>query len=1177
MLYLHRSSQTWLPRYFAGALLVLLLCGMPILAAQEAEERPETPQITVEMVEGGMSLAEANESLSDEQRAELMGILQQNLELARASEEWAAQAAQFEQQIEEAPALLENLQEIMSEPPVPIDVMGDIPEDAPLSYYDGLVTRLETELSTAIALRNELEAEPNRRANRRRQAPELLLAARNRLEELPQTLLEVDGDDPPAIVQAKQQQNQLRRQVVEHEIQALEWELQSYDARTQVLVLRTDRAIRNVALLEDAVERARDLLSEQRQYFAQRATQEAREMQFEAAGADPLVRERVEAIAEANSALVEKRTGEEGLIGRIEAVAAEEQRLNREKIRIEGERLNLEEKIDTIGLNNATGLLLRNQRSYLPNLRQLRRDQRERQELITQVQIKQIQFREQRMELANIDSAVSAILAEVAPSVEGDERENLRALLRDMLQTQRNNLDALLETYGDYIDRLILLDTREKELILLVNDFSSYIDERVLWIRSGTPMSLEHVLNTWAALQWFLEPTHWENLGFSAYMDLYEYPYIYVFYLVIIGVWLIIRKKIRRAIVEDSKKAGNPRCTTYVPTLRTFIETILISIPLPIFFAFLAWRCSVMTYGEDFVRSLAPGFLSLTFLLLTFNTYRHILRSGGLGITHFGWLERPALQVRNIMRWFLVIAMPFVFIVEVMEWTNNEDWKEALGRNALMIMMILLALLAWKALHPTRGPVQQILEHRLLEGQTRIRKFWFWLGVGTPAGLTIAAGMGYFYSAWAITYELYLAATLLLGFMLTYGMIMRWTLLAHRALRIEQAKKRLAAMRAKALEEAEAKEESVGEAVEIEEEEIDLQKVDEQSQRLVKGLMGVSLVVVAWFIWSDQLNAINILDRVTLWPSSGVTTETITTPDGSEVQTITEFARDVTLANLFMAFLIGFFTFLATRNLPGLLEISLLQRMQLGSGERYAITTIARYIITAVGVVMVFNAVNIGWSNVQWLVAALSVGLGFGLQEIFANFVSGIILLFERPIRVGDVVTIGNTSGTVSKIRIRATTITDFDRKELIVPNREFVTGQLINWTLSDATLRVVIPIGIAYGSDTEKAIQLLKQAADQHPLVLEDPGPNVFFVGFGGSSLDLELRCFSPSIDHLLKIRHDLHLDIDKRFRANNIEIAFPQQDIHVRGLEEQLKVLAENKARQVRVEDSGNATTES
>ena len=245
---------------------------------------------------------------------------------------------------------------------------------------------------------------------------------------------------------------------------------------------------------------------------------------------------------------------------------------------------------------------------------------------------------------------------------------------------------------------------------------------------------------------------------------------------------------------------------------------------------------------------------------------------------------------------------------------------------------------------------------------------------------------------------------------------------------------------------------------------------------------------------------------------------------------------------------------LASRNLPGLLELAVLQRLPMDHGGRNAITTLCRYACILAGCIIAFNTIGIQWSSIQWLVAALTVGLGFGLQEIFANFVSGLIILFERPVRIGDVVTIDNVTGSVSRIQIRATTITDWDRKEYIVPNKEFVTGKLLNWTLSDKTNRIVVRVGVAYGTDTENALSMLQEIADEHPLILSDPPPVVGFEGFGDSSLDLVLRCFLPSLDNRLKVTTQLHVLIDRRFKDAGIEIAFPQRDLHIRSLPQQI-----------------------
>ena len=307
----------------------------------------------------------------------------------------------------------------------------------------------------------------------------------------------------------------------------------------------------------------------------------------------------------------------------------------------------------------------------------------------------------------------------------------------------------------------------------------------------------------------------------------------------------------------------------------------------------------------------------------------------------------------------------------------------------------------------------------------------------------------------------------------------------------------------------------------------------------------MALAIGCWLIWVDVLPALSILDQCHLWSYRAFVHDT--TGESSHLQSV---VVHVTLGDVLLSGLVVLMTMVAGRNLPGLLEIAFLQRLPLDPGGRYAITTVSRYVITLVGVAIAFWMIGVGWSNVQWLVAAMTVGLGFGLQEIFANFVSGLIILFERPMRVGDTVTIGGTTGAVSRIRIRATTITDGDRKELIVPNKEFITGQLINWTLSDSTLRMVTRVGVAYGSDIGQVRQLLLQAAQQDPRILREPAATAVLSQFGDSTLDFELWTFVNGLDQFADIRHDLNARIDQLFREAGIEMAFPQRDVHVRSV---------------------------
>ncbi|HSQ06807.1 MAG TPA: mechanosensitive ion channel domain-containing protein [Chromatiaceae bacterium] len=196
---------------------------------------------------------------------------------------------------------------------------------------------------------------------------------------------------------------------------------------------------------------------------------------------------------------------------------------------------------------------------------------------------------------------------------------------------------------------------------------------------------------------------------------------------------------------------------------------------------------------------------------------------------------------------------------------------------------------------------------------------------------------------------------------------------------------------------------------------------------------------------------------------------------------------------------------------------------------------------------MVFSALGLSWSQVQWLVAALGVGIGFGLQEIVANFISGLIILFERPVRVGDVVTIGGVTGTVSRIQIRATTIRNWDQQELLVPNKQFITGDLLNWSLTDSINRVVITVGVDYGADTRLAMGLLLDAARENQHVLKEPCPLVAFQGFGDNALTLSLRCYLGTMEERLMVTTELHQAVYDKLSAAGIGIAYPQRVVHL------------------------------
>jgi len=292
-------------------------------------------------------------------------------------------------------------------------------------------------------------------------------------------------------------------------------------------------------------------------------------------------------------------------------------------------------------------------------------------------------------------------------------------------------------------------------------------------------------------------------------------------------------------------------------------------------------------------------------------------------------------------------------------------------------------------------------------------------------------------------------------------------------------------------------------------------------------------------IWSDTLPALQLLDHITLWQYA------------TEIDGKTQLTH-VTLGALLLALALGVVTALAGRNLPGFLEITVLRRFSMDAGSRYAMATLFQYAIVIMGLLGAVALVGFRWSSIQWLVAAVGVGLGFGLQEIFANFVSGIVILFERPVRVGDTVTVGTLTGTVSRIRTRATTVTDWDNKEVVIPNKTFITETVINWTLTDDITRLVVHVHVALDSDTDLAEKLIMDVIRNEPVALENPAPSVFLVGYDDSALKYEARIFYHDLYNLLPLQHAIYKRMHAAFAAHDVVVSFPQQDLHLRSIDD-------------------------
>ena len=257
----------------------------------------------------------------------------------------------------------------------------------------------------------------------------------------------------------------------------------------------------------------------------------------------------------------------------------------------------------------------------------------------------------------------------------------------------------------------------------------------------------------------------------------------------------------------------------------------------------------------------------------------------------------------------------------------------------------------------------------------------------------------------------------------------------------------------------------------------------------------------------------------------------------------------ITIASLvlFIFFLVTFTAL--SKLLARMLGSRVFSRLHIDDGIKYTLERVIYYTLTILGVIVAFQFIGIDLSGLAFIFGLLSVGIGFGLQNVTSNFVSGLILLFERPIKIGDRVTVGDTEGDVLAINMRSTTIQSLNNIAIIVPNSEFISQKVTNWSYGDKKIRLDIDVGVSYLSDLDAVLRCLREVALENDTVLKKPEPAVLFIGFSDSSWNMQLRCWIVDPKQHWTIRSEINCSIIHKFRENSIEIPYPQRDLHLRS----------------------------
>ena len=840
-------------------------------------------------------------------------------------------------------------------------------------------------------------------------------------------------------------------------------------------------------------------------------------------------------------------------------------------------------RVNAVGLTASVGAYLRNRKTEIPfggwgsSLADERiGDIEEYQSLLFDLQ-------EQDQTLL-ADSVVSEVLANAkteSPNTSSEELSDLKKATLALVKRRRELLSQAITNCTEYLDTLTNLRNTEIALSEETSNFHEYINERILWIRSNEVLfssfdrdkpdksdALIYNLTNWTSIVGKLAKDAMANVG--------VYVLTAIVFLALFGYRITLRKAIR----ENAATVSRGSNTDFMPTVRTLFFTIAISSMIPLVLFATGWRLVQIQSNSPFLTAFGNALINTGWFFLLTEFLRQICRECGLAESHFGWCSTTVAKLKSELAWFVPLGSLLTFVCSILYLVEINHETDFLERVVFLIALGTVTCLLYRVLHPEKGMLREQIASNPKSWWVQTKSIWFWGAVLIPVVLMAMVIVGYYYSAIQMVSRLFTTIVVVVGFEILRSLLTRYILLSRRKARIDQSRAR---MMAKA--EGEADNVQAAELQRATDQEAFLAEasatIDQnvlRSQKLVSAAVVIAWVISVSFIWADVFPALRGLDKYVLWNSSvavaaeydsesGISSmspagrmmaESDTSDSNAEAPADSENASGsdeprqeivaVTLRHLMMAVFILGVSIFAVQNLPAFLDLMFLKHLAVEQSVRHAVKAITGYVILLVGVVAAGRAMYIGWSQIQWLATALTFGLAFGLQEIFANFIAGIILLLERPIRIGDVISVDDVTGTVSKIRIRATTITDLERKDYIVPNKEFITGRVLNWTLSDKVNRMTISVGVAYGSDVRRAQAILREICLSHPLVLDEPKAIITFEEFGDSTLNLAARVYLKDYESRWPALNEINLAIDDAFKAEGIEIAFPQQDLHIR-----------------------------
>jgi potassium efflux system protein len=1109
------------------AALLALLTPFPLAYAVERDTSSFrlSNTVTQETLQANIQEAEASTELDESTRKKLIELYRSALAYLKEAGSHDSAAREFRKARESASALARAIrEELDKQQQSGGNITTGVTDKTPLAEVSQILLKEKANLAAVDAVLSDLQERLLSESDRPNLARKRLTAAKQRMDKIAVELRQLaTADTSPRLIEAQQWSLQSESKALGAEIKMLDQELLSAPMRLELLEAQRDKATSSVKRMRTRIQLLETLLSARRIAEAQQARTAAVKTELESRGKHPLVQK----IAQKNAMLSEELGS---LATSIEQASADDDATNRLAEQIGNEFRTTRQKVELAGLNQALGQVLYEQQRELPNPGMFRKQTRERERMITAAGLRLIQYEEDREELGSVADYINSLTAGLAP----EEVRNIRGELEQLASNRKTLLNQAITLNQAYLRALGEVEFAQRQLFNTVNDYDSFISENLLWIRSAKAPDMGTLREIPGQFMLLLSPRQWMETADLLGARAMHSPFSFLLPMAFAGIILLRSVKLRDLLRATGNQIGKPRTDKFRYTFQALLLTLLLATPWPLFLGVSGWQLGEALDATDLAKALSHALLWVAPALFYLQIFRILCTPGGLADAHFRWPEQSLTMLRRQLARLIFTLLPAVLLAVLTLNLNALPSGAGIERLAFVLVLATLALFFYRLFSPGQGALQPYMARKPTSLFARLRHLWLVMSLAVPVALAVLAIAGYHYTAGILTGSLIETMWLILMLVIVHQMVVRWLLLTRRRLAFKAAVDRREAARSAAQARETAVPGAEGIADTVEEPVIDLVALSDESRKLLNMAIMLVGIIGVWIIWSDVLPAFAYLDTITLWHHTVVI--------NGESQLI-----PLTLADALLALIIAIGTVVAAKRFPALLEIILLQLLHMSPGGRYTAITLSRYFIAGGGALLVISMLGGSWGQVQWLIAALGVGIGFGLQEIVANFISGLIILFERPIRVGDFVSVGDTDGHVTRIQIRATTIQTRDRKELLVPNKEFITGRLLNWSLSDQVTRIVIAIGVAYGSDVDQAMILITEAAKENSHVLPEPPPFTAFECFGDNSLNLNLRCFIDSIDYRLSTISELHQAINRKLNAAGIVIAYPQRDLHL------------------------------